>query len=180
MARIAVIKESLDKALRDESKPWTNIFAIAEKKIGVDRLYIFLASVGFLALYLVVGIGQQLVCNIIGFLYPAYCSMKALESPQKDDDTKWLTYWVVFAVFTIIEFFADYIVFWLPIYWLIKCLFYVWLMVPIEYNGSLIIYRRVIRPKFLQYQPNLDAIISNARNSAVKMAADVLTNEKKD
>lgn len=180
MARIGVIKESLEKALRDESKPWAGIFSTAEKKTGIDRLYIFLASVGFLALYLVVGIGQQLVCNIIGFLYPAYCSMKALESPTKEDDTKWLTYWVVFAVFTIIEFFADYIVYWLPIYWLIKCLFYVWLMVPMDYNGSLFLYRRIIRPKFLQYQPNVDALISNARDSAVKIAAHALSNEKKD
>lgn len=44
MARIAVIKESLEKALRDESKPWTSVFANAEKKIGIDRLYIFLGE----------------------------------------------------------------------------------------------------------------------------------------
>lgn len=82
--------------------------------------YLFTGCLVFLALYLVLGVGQQLVCNIIGFVYPAYCSMKALESPNKDDDTKWLTYWVTFAAFTIIEFFSEYIICWFPVYWLMK------------------------------------------------------------
>lgn len=83
-------------------------------------LFYLSGSVGILALYLVFGIGQQLVCNVFGFVYPAYCSMKALESPKKEDDTKWLTYWVVFAVFTIIEYFSDSILCWFPVYWLFK------------------------------------------------------------
>lgn len=86
-------------------------------------LFNVLGGTGFIALYLVFGIGQQLVSNVFGFLYPAYCSMKALESSNKEDDTKWLTYWVVCAVFTIVEFFSDYILCWFPIYWLFK----VWL-----------------------------------------------------
>ncbi|XP_011310578.1 receptor expression-enhancing protein 5-like [Fopius arisanus] len=178
MARVMATKEAVEKALRDDSKPWTKLFAMAEAKTGVDRLYIFVASVAFLGLYLVFGLGQQLICNIIGFIYPAYCSMKALETPKKDDDTKWLTYWVVFAVFTIIEFFSDFIVGWFPVYWLFKCVFYIWLMVPLEYNGSLIIYHRFIRPKFIQYQPKVDNIMTNARDAAVKAAADVLSHEK--
>jgi len=180
MARLVAVKESLEKVLKDENKPWVKLLASAEKKTGLDRLYIFLASVGFLALYLVFGIGQQLVCNIVGFVYPAYCSMKALESPKKEDDTKWLTYWVVFAIFTIIEYFADFIVSWFPIYWLIKCVFYIWLMAPIEYNGSLILYHRVIRPKFLQYQPALDKFISDSREAAIKATAQALLTEKRD
>ncbi|XP_011172363.1 receptor expression-enhancing protein 5 isoform X2 [Solenopsis invicta] len=180
MARIAAVKEHVEKALRDESKPWTKVFALAEEKTGVDRLYVFVGSLVLLALYLVFGLGQQLVCNIIGFVYPAYQSMKALESPKKEDDTKWLTYWVVFAVFTIIEFFSEYILCWFPVYWLFKCIFHVWLMMPTaEYNGSMILYRRVIRPKFIQYQPGLDRFLSDARDT-VKTAADALLTNKQE
>ncbi|KAL0131796.1 hypothetical protein PUN28_002979 [Cardiocondyla obscurior] len=179
MARIAAVKEYLEKALRDESKPWAKLFVCAEEKTGVDRLYIFVGSLILLAVYLVFGLGQQLVCNLIGFVYPAYQSMKALESPKKDDDSKWLTYWVVFAVFTIVEFFSEYIVCWFPVYWLFKCIFYVWLMAPTEYNGSLILYRRLIRPKFIQYQPGLDRLLSNARDT-VKTAAEALLTNKQD
>ncbi|KAI4487988.1 hypothetical protein M0804_004836 [Polistes exclamans] len=180
MSRIEVIKESLEKALKDESKPWTKFFTFAEEKTGINRLYLFIQLIFVLALYLLIGAGQQLVCNIIGFIYPAYCSMKALESPKTDDDTKWLTYWVVFALFTIIEFFSEFIVQWLPFYWLLKCFFYVWLMAPTEYNGSLVVYRRLVRPKFLQYHTSVDKFLSNARDTAIKTTVGAVLTEKKD
>ena len=62
-----------------------------------------------------------------------------LESHNKDDDTKWLIYWVVFATFSMLESFSDIIIGWLPFYWLSKCLFLVWCMSPA--NGSAIVYR---------------------------------------
>lgn len=44
MARIVAVKEYLEKALKDESKPWTKMFAYAEEKTGIDRLYIFVGE----------------------------------------------------------------------------------------------------------------------------------------
>ena len=46
--------------------------------------------------------------------------IKAIESPNKDDDTQWLTYWVVYGVFSIAEFFSDFFLSWLPFYYMLK------------------------------------------------------------
>lgn len=44
MARVIAVKEYLEKTLRDECKPWTKIFVLAEEKTGIDRLYIFVGE----------------------------------------------------------------------------------------------------------------------------------------
>ncbi|KRT80404.1 hypothetical protein AMK59_6638 [Oryctes borbonicus] len=161
-ARITEIKDNLSKSLRDKTKPWTFVLDILETRTGVDRLYLFIAGIGLVTLWLVFGFAAQLVCNAIGFLYPAYVSIHAIESHNKDDDTKWLTYWVIFAMFSIIEFFADVIVGWFPLYWLAKCVCMVWLMIPTELNGSLMIYKKFVRPQFLKHHNVIDEAMDKA------------------
>lgn len=53
-------------------------------------------------------------------LVPDDFSIKAIESPNKDDDTQWLTYWVVYGFFGIGEFFLDIFLSWFPFYYLFK------------------------------------------------------------
>lgn len=66
------------------------------------------------------GAAAQLVCNIIAVAYPAFISLKALETSTKDDDTKWLTYWVLYAIFSVFEFFTGYLPVIIPFYYLWK------------------------------------------------------------
>ncbi|KAF5300909.1 hypothetical protein FQR65_LT09072 [Abscondita terminalis] len=168
-AKAMQIKDNLDAALNDNSKPWTAVLAKIEKTTGVNRLYIFLVSVALVGLWLVFGFAGQLVCNSIGFVYPAYVSIRAIESPSKNDDTKWLTYWVVFAIFSVVEYFADCIVGWFPMYWLLKCIFMVWLMIPTDFNGSIILYEKVIKPYYLKHHSTIDNTINKAQQEAAKL-----------
>lgn len=78
------------------------------------------------------------ITNIIGIVYPAYASIMAIETDE-NDDTEWLVYWIVFAGFSLLEFFIEYVIFWIPFFFSLKLCFLVWLMSP-EYRGANVIY----------------------------------------
>lgn len=163
-AQVEKLKGDLNKKLHEKNKV-TDILATIETKTGLDRLYLVLGVAGVLALYLIFGHFAELVCNVVGFLYPAYVSIKAIESHSKEDDTQWLTYWVVFALLNCVEFASDVIVGWFPIYWLVKCLGMLYLYLPMT-MGAQKLYTRFIRPFVLKHQGTIDSKIGAAMGKA--------------
>jgi len=185
-AALANYNEEFKKALHREGK-LNDFFKIAEDKTKIQRVYIAYAVVGVLVLWLMFGYGGQLLCNTLGFAYPAYCSIRALESYSKKDDTQWLTYWVVFALFSVLEYFSDILVGWVPFYWLSKMMFMVWCMAPIEANGATVIYNRVVLPLFNKHQGTIDNAINKATegasgflDQAIEKAKDVAAEQQLD
>ncbi|KAF1770259.1 hypothetical protein GCK72_002077 [Caenorhabditis remanei] len=171
------VLDDIDKQLHEPSTV-TNVLATVESKTGVKRLHLVLGVVALQALYLVFGHSAQLVCNIMGFVYPAYMSIKAIESSNKEDDTQWLTYWVVFAILSVLEFFSVQIVAVFPVYWLFKSLFLLYLYLP-TFLGATKLYHRFVKPIAARHSGSIDAKIGNFADR-VNSAAGKLANEVRD
>ncbi|XP_068615775.1 receptor expression-enhancing protein 6-like [Brachionichthys hirsutus] len=175
---LASLRGRADKFLNEKNMV-TDFLGKVEDRTGVRKKILALGAVSLTGLYLVYGYGASLICNLIGFVYPAFYSIKAIESPSKEDDTKWLTYWVVYGVFSLGEFFSDIFLYWFPFYYAFKCLFLLWCMAPISWNGSQVIYDKVVRPVFLRHEATVDNMVNNlggkVMNAAENLTREVLT-----
>jgi receptor expression-enhancing protein 5/6 len=135
-----------------------------EQQAGVPKAY---AALGLGALYfflIVFNLGGQLLTNIAGFVIPGYYSLAALFTHNTADDTQWLTYWVVFAFFTVLESFIN-IVYWFPFYFVFKFIFLLWLSLP-PFHGAQIVFRSFLAPTFGRYFAGSGSTASNLRSKA--------------
>jgi receptor expression-enhancing protein 5/6 len=143
------------------------------EQAGFEPVYIVGGASLFAILVMYFLFGAGLLCNLVGFAYPTYASIKALETPETDDDKQWLTYWVLYAGFSIIEHFTDPVLYWIPFYFSIKLGLLLWMMLPGQ-RGATYIYG-AIRSR-VAAAPSSATASGQASSDATGAAAGVYNN----
>ena len=66
-------------------------------------------------------------------------------SKETEDDQRWLKYWILVSVFLTLQIPGDWVLGWAPGFSLAKIAFLLWCMAPIQDNGSVVLFQKVIR-----------------------------------
>ncbi|XP_063715643.1 receptor expression-enhancing protein 4-like isoform X1 [Symsagittifera roscoffensis] len=105
---------------------------------------------------------SRIIILVLGNLYPAYASFKAVKSKNAREYARWMMYWIVFAIFAVLENFTDIFLSWFPFYYELKILFVVWLLLP-TFKGSSFIYRKLLHPYLVKNEQEIDQYIERSK-----------------
>ncbi|KAI8073180.1 TB2/DP1, HVA22 family-domain-containing protein [Gongronella butleri] len=149
----------------------------AEALTGVRKSYMVMGVAGVMFIMIFFNLAGQLITNALSWLYPAYASFKAIETPGKEDDTQWLTYWTVIGFVQLIEYFSDMLLYWFPFYYLFKTIFVLWLTLP-RFRGAQTLYHKLLRPQLIKLQSDIDREAHDLKDKVQNIANDVLGNKE--
>jgi len=142
-------------------------------KTGIPLVYILgiLIMLSLIVLYSLSGI--RAITSIVGVIVPGYMSLKALKDDNKLE--LWLSYWIWYGLFSLIESITDIFLFWIPMYEFMKMAFCIYLYAP-NTKGALFLYRKILQPlviKFQQYEQeffkNVEQVKKNISDDSVIM-----------
>lgn len=168
------IKQMIDR-LDQHAKKVPQLVQLSEKT-GLTPGQIAFGILSFISLIILVTMGATILTVIITVVYPAFKSIQALETKGDDEDDKiWLTYWVVFGTFTLLDEFGSVVLQFIPFYFYIKLGFFVWMMLP-QTKGSKIVYENVLRPMLLKNKDKIEKFIAEVKGGA----SSVLDEAKKE
>jgi receptor expression-enhancing protein 5/6 len=147
----------MSESTKNDWKEWAHSQAqIIEKHTGIPAK-IIVPVLGLSCFLVLIGYLENYITTIVGTVYPAYWSLKALESQGSEDDTQWLTYWIVFALFSLLDQFSGVVLHIIPFYFFLKIVFLIWCFMP-NTRGASVVYNNVIRQLFKKYEKDLDKL----------------------
>jgi receptor expression-enhancing protein 1/2/3/4 len=100
---------------------------------------------------------------VVGMLYPAYSSFKAVHTKNVKDYVKWMMYWIVFASYLFVEAVMDLCCSWIPFYTELKMLFVLWMIAPVT-RGSTVLYRKVVHPQLVKREKDIDSYLDQVKD----------------
>ncbi|KAJ3030343.1 UNVERIFIED_CONTAM: ER membrane protein DP1/Yop1 [Siphonaria sp. JEL0065] len=133
-----------------------------EKRTNVPKAYTFGGILALLTIFVFFNVFGALITGLLGFLWPAYQSFKAIEKHDRELSTQWLTYWVVFGTINVLEIFSDVLLYWVPFYYAFKAVFVIYLISP-QFHGAKVIYDKVLEPYLLKQQTVIDADLAKIK-----------------
>jgi len=152
---IAELKADLNKFLYENgNQTVASGLEKFEQKTGSKREYLSYGAAALVALYLLLGAGASVVCNVlIGAIYPASASLRAVRNQDSSQDTRLLTYWALFGSLLVL----DSVLSELPGFYLLKALGLLALSLP-QLHGSEIVFARALEPALAR----LDSLLKKA------------------
>jgi receptor expression-enhancing protein 5/6 len=114
----------------------------------------------------------DLLAKLVCVLLPAYWSFKAINSRSKEDDTQWLTYWVIYSVFEVANSLFGWALCLVPFGLELKLAFLLWLQLP-QFNGATVIYHRLLEPWLSKHEGDIDSVLQASANKAQEAVAEL-------
>ncbi|KAL9319359.1 hypothetical protein ACSQ67_015876 [Phaseolus vulgaris] len=104
---------------------------------------------------------NRILILIFGYAYPGFECYKTVEKNRIDMEELrfWCKYWIIVALFTVMEKFTDIFIGWLPLYGEMKLVFFVYLWYP-KTKGTGYIYESVLRPYVSKHENEIDRKLS--------------------
>mmetsp|Transcript_25459 Transcript_25459/g.70118 ORF Transcript_25459/g.70118 Transcript_25459/m.70118 type:complete len:192 (+) Transcript_25459:159-734(+) len=150
-----------------------------EDKVKVPKEILVVAGSFLFVVLVFFGIGANTLCSFIGFIYPAYQTVLAVEHKNKGDDAQWSVYWVLFSFFSLIETFQGFILYWIPFYFAFKLAFLLWAMLP-QTRGAKFLYDSFLKDFLKKSSTNamsrIDTAMAEAKRSADTTASELVDN----
>eukprot|EP00826_Nyctotherus_ovalis_P045583 TRINITY_DN505_c0_g3_i1.p2 TRINITY_DN505_c0_g3~~TRINITY_DN505_c0_g3_i1.p2 ORF type:complete len:187 (-),score=62.34 TRINITY_DN505_c0_g3_i1:156-716(-) len=141
-------------------------------KIGLKPGFVSLILCGILFIFLYQGITTGFVVFFFGILMPGYDSFKAIESPQKDDDTRLLNYWCAFSIVLMMDGFLQPSVSFGLLSGILRLAIIGFLLFD-DYKGSTMVYTYFIGPLMRAYRNDIDTTYRNMKQSLASLGNSI-------
>lgn len=114
------------------------------KKLDVNTGLIVGVVLLVLSIIFMIVEGWTIFITLLTVIYPSLRSVKAIESKEEGDDKIWLTYWIIFGFFTVLEQFFGLFLAYIPYWNWLRLAFFCFLILP-QFNGAKIVYEKVMK-----------------------------------
>lgn len=136
-------------------KHFDNIVLVSSigKKLHISSTLAALSIIGISFLSVFFGYFELFLVAFIGITYPAYMSLRGINKKEYADKKQWLTYWIIFAIYSLIDNLKENFSLWIPFYYSIKMVVLVYLFWP-QTKGATLIYDKYLRPRTESIKPH--------------------------
>ena len=142
------------------------------EKVGLKPGFVTLIIMGIAFIFLYHGVTSGFLFFLLGILIPWYDTFRAIEDPQKDNDTKMLKYWITFSLILLMDGFLQPSVSFTFFAGILRLLIILFLTFN-DYKGSKMTYNYLIGPFMRAYRDDIAATYKNIKKSLSELKESI-------
>lgn len=147
------------------------------KKQGINSGLPLGITCFILMLIMLIVQGKEIFVLLVTVIYPSLHSIRAISSKDDNDDKIWLTYWMIFGFFHIIETFFSFILYFIPYYSWIRIGLFSYLLIP-QFNGVEKVYTGVVKKLLDENKELIQRLLKETESIAASVESSVMDLKK--